>query len=207
MISPSDWVLIGCTIALAVIALFGPYLNDFWKRKSLAPKLKIVFQKEYPYISEPAGDSIYFICFGVINKGNSKAKNCEAMIEEFSYKNEDGNFIEDNKNFPAQLGWVADKRYSPIDILPKAVKFFYTFCINKSNEPNKLDKLELEIGTEPIVSFASSLLRVPLNYLKIKIVIYSENAKKCEQYFEIESPGINREKKEDSLQELQIKLL
>lgn len=50
MISPSDWVLIGCTSTLGVIALFGPYYNEWLKRKSLAPKLKIIFHKESPYL-------------------------------------------------------------------------------------------------------------------------------------------------------------
>lgn len=202
MISPSDWVLIGCTIILGVIALFGPYLNDFWKRKSLAPKLKIIFHKKSPYIVEP-DEHIYLLCFEVKNEGNSKAKNCEVIIEEFCFKNEEGNIIEDSKNFPAKLGWVTNERYSPIDILPKAGKFFNLFYIYKFSEPNKLG---LEIYTEPAVRFASDLLRIPLNYLKIKIVIYSENADKCKQYIEIKSPGIRRNSKEQILQELQITL-
>jgi len=205
MISPSDWVLIGCTITLAIVALTAPYLNDLWKRKSLAPKLKIVFHKESPYIVEP-DEHIYLICFEVKNEGNSKAKNCEVIIEEFYYKNEEGNSIEDNKNFPAKLGWVTHSRYSPIDILPKAGNFFNIFYIYKCDEPKYPDKLKLEIYTEPVVRFASSLLRVPLNYLKIKIVIYSENAEKCEQYIEIKSPGIMRENKEQILQEMKITL-
>ena len=49
-------------------------------------------------------------------------------------------------------------------------------------------------------------ISVPLNYLKIKIVIYCENAEKCEQYIEIKSPGIKRDNKEKILQEIQITL-
>ena len=44
--TPSDWVLMCSTLILATIALFGPYINELWKRKSLAPKLKIRFYKE-----------------------------------------------------------------------------------------------------------------------------------------------------------------
>jgi len=81
MISPSNWVLIVCTLILAIIALFGPYINELWKRKKFAPKLKMIFQKEYPYVVEPAGENLYSICFGVKNDGNLKAINCEAIIE------------------------------------------------------------------------------------------------------------------------------
>ncbi|MGB2783269.1 MAG: hypothetical protein WBC45_04930 [Atribacterota bacterium] len=213
MISPSDWVLIGSTITLGAIALFGPYLNDFWKRKSLAPKLKIVFQKEYPYIGEPERDYLYDICFGVKNEGNSEAKNCEVIIEEFYFKNKKGDLIENNRDFPAQLRYtIGPKNYlGPVDILPKANKFFHIFYIAISTQAIQLgqqEELIFFMNMERIVpSSKGDEISVLLNYLKIKIVIYSENAKKCEQYIEIESPGIKREKKEDSLQELQIKLL
>jgi hypothetical protein len=43
MISPFNWVLIVCTLILAIIALFGPYINELWKRKKFAPKLKMIF--------------------------------------------------------------------------------------------------------------------------------------------------------------------
>ena len=209
MISPSDWIFIICTLILAIIALFGPYINEIWKRKKFAPKLKIAFQKEYPYIAEPAGDNLYSICFGVKNEGNSKAKNCEVIMEEFYFKNKEGDLIENNKNFPAKLAWAGDTNYdySPIDILPKADKFIHIFYIGISSEIEYQDKLFFSLNMERIVPFSGTRIEVPLNYIKIKIVIYSENAKKCEQYIEIESLGIKREKKEDCLQELQIKLL
>lgn len=205
MISPSDWVFIVCTLILATIALFGPYINELWKRKRFAPKLKIIFYKKRPYIVLPSPECIYLFCFEVKNEGNSKAKNCEVIIEEFCYKSEKGNLIKDIINFPAKLKWTVSS-YSPIDILPKTGKFFNIFSINESNEIRYRNKLRLTIHTEPIVGYALSTMIVPLNYLKIKIVIYSENAEKCEQYIEIKSPGIMREKKEQILQEMQITL-
>ena len=212
MISPSDWVLIGSTITLGAIALFGPYLNDFCKRKSLAPKLKIVFKKEYPYIGEPARDYLYDICFGVKNEGNSVAKNCEAIIEEFYFKNKKGDLIENNRDFPAQLRYtVGPKHYlGHVDIFPKANKFFHIFYIATSTQAIQLgqqEELIFFMNMERIVpSSKGDEISVPLNYLKIKIVIYSENAKKCEQYIEIKSPGIKRDNKEQILQEMQITL-
>ena len=212
MISPSDWVLIGCTIILGAIALFGPYLNDFWKRKSLAPKLKIVFQKECPYIGKTGdGDISFDIFFRVKNEGNSKAKNCKIVVEEFHFKNEQGDLIENNRDFPAALLCIVgyEDIQGPVDILPKASEFFNVFSIVTSTEatkPKYQEKLLFSMSIERIAPYSKSGILVPLNYLKIKIVIYSENAKKCEQYIEIKSPGIKRDNKEQILQEMQITL-
>ena len=205
----SDWVYVLCTLCLAIVALVAPYLNDLWRRKSLAPKLKIVFQKESPYIGEPKGDNLYSICFAVKNEGNSKAKNCEVTIEEFCFKNEQGDLIENNRDFPAVLLWMIrsnDSPIGPIDILPKTNRFFPIFSIATSTNPEYQEKLLFSMNVERIVLFSKSRILVPLNYLKIKMVIYSENAKKCEQYIEIKSPGIKREKKEQNLQEMQLTL-
>lgn len=205
-------------MTLAVIALFGPYINELLKRKKFAPELKITFQKESPYVGGSVAGTVritnyYDICFGVKNEGNSEAKNCEVIIEEFYFKNKKGDLIENNRDFPAQLRYtIGPKNYlGPVDILPKANKFFHIFYIGTSTQAIKLgqqEELLFFMNMERIVpSSKGDEISVLLNYLKIKIVIYSENAKKCEQYIEIESPGIKREKKEDSLQELQIKLL
>jgi len=212
MISPSDWVLICSTLILATIALFGPYINESWKRKSLAPKLKIMFKKKYPYMGETSGDNLYDICFGVKNEGNSKAENCEVIIEEFYFKNKKGDLIENNRDFPAELRYkIGPNDYlGPIDILPKANKYFHIFYIatsTKAIKPGHQEELLFIMNMERIVpSSKGDKISVPLNYLKIKIVIYSENAKKCEHYVEIKSPGIKRENKEQILQEMQVKL-
>ena len=209
MISPSDWVLIGCTITLASMAIFGPYINEFWKRKSLAPKLKIIFNNESRYIQHPSNENIYYcLCFQVKNDGVSTAKDCEIIIEEFSYTNEKGNLIKDNKNFPAKLEWIygGDRSCSSIDILPKTGYFFSMCSIASVGDPNYKNKIILTISTERILMFASGSINFPLKYLKMKIVIYSENAKKYEQYIEIESPGIWKESKEQIFKEMKITL-
>ena len=59
---------------------------------------------------------------------------------------------------------------------------------------------------QDVLPYSPGMIREPLNHLKIKIVLYSENAKKCEQYIEIESPGIRRDSKEQILQEMKITL-
>lgn len=208
MISSSDWVYIICTFCIIVTALTAPYLNDLWKRKSLAPKLKIIFFKEFPYITHPPNESIFLLCFEVKNYGVSAAKDCEVIIEEFFHRNEEGNLIKDNRNFPAKLGWVfaGNDVYSPIDILPKTGNFFKMCSITGSNEPKYQNKIILTTSTERMLRFASSSIQISLKYLKMKIVVYSENAEKCEQYVEIESPGIWKKSKDQIFQDMKIKL-
>lgn len=60
----------------------------------------------------------------------------------------------------------------------------------------------------PLIEYSQSAryLKVPFTYLKIKIAIYSENAKKCVQQIEINSPGIWRKDIKQILQEIQITL-
>jgi hypothetical protein len=199
MISPSDWVLIYSTLTLAIIALFGPYINEIWKRKSLAPKLKIGFHKESSYIILSLQKDSFSIFFEVNNRGNSEAKNCTAIIEEFCFKNEDGNYVKMD-TFPAKLT-ASD---SPINILPKASNFFELLHIFK----NGPDKMNSEIYIEPLVNYNQRKLnlKVPFICLKIKIVIHSENAKKCVQQIEVNSPGIWREDIKQILQEIKITL-
>ena len=208
MVSTSDWVLIVYIFILVTIALFGLYTNELRKRKKFVPKLKIDFKKEYPYIVKPAGDNFYSINFGVVNEGNSKAINCEAIIEEFHFENKKGNLIKDNNIFPALLAWAAGLNYdySPTDILPKAVKFIHIFYIATSANSEFQGKLIFSIKMGRVVPLSKSRILLAFNNIKIKIVIYSGNAKKCEQYIEINVPGIKRDNKKQNLQELQIKL-
>jgi len=199
MISPYNLeYFIGIAI-LAITALTAPYLNDLWKRKSLAPKLKIIFHKESYYITL-ASPNKYLFFFEVKNEGNSKAKNCEAIIEELYFKDETGNLIEQKINIPAKLLAPA----IPFDILPKASSFSQIFSIVRDVQ----NKIDLNLRIEPLVTYHEKqiVLTIPLNYLKIKIVTYSENAKKCAQQIEINSPGIWRNDIKQIIQEMQITL-
>jgi len=185
---------------LAITALTAPYLNDLLKRNSLAPKLKIIFHKESSYI-RLYDNYAYDLFFEVKNEGNSKAKNCEVIIEELCYKDQMGNLIESKFYIPAKL----IRENLPFDILPKASNFLKIFRIVR-NEQNKID---LKLYIAPLVRYdeREKILTIPLSsYLKIKIVTYSENAKKCVQQIEISSPGIWRKDIIQILQELQITL-
>jgi len=200
MISPYNLeYFIGIAI-LAITALTAPYLNDLWKRKSLAPKLKIKFYRESAFIVLSKQEDSFSIFFEVKNSGNSEVKNCTSIIEEFYYEDEGRNFIKNDKYFPAKLLTSED---SPIiNILPKASHFFELFFIYKKDQ----NKIKSRINIVPLIEYSQSAkyLEVPFTYLKIKIVIYSENAKKCMQQIEINSPGIWRKDIKQILQEMQI---
>jgi len=197
MISPYGWEYYIGIVILAITALTAPYLNDLLKRNSLAPKLKIIFHKESSYI-RLYDNYAYDLFFEVKNEGNSKAKNCEVIIEELCYKDKMGNLIESKFYIPAKL----TREDLPFDILPKASNFLKIFRIVR-NDQNKID---LKLYIEPLVRYdeREKMLTIPLSYLKIKIVTYSENAKKCVQQIEISSPGIWRKDIIQILQEIKI---
>ena len=111
-----------------------------------------------------------------------------------------GDLIEPKLYIPAKL----IREYLPFDILPKANHFLKIFSIFR-NDQNKID---LKFYIEPLVPCdeIEKMLTMPLSYLKIKIVTYSENAKKCVQQIEISSPGIWRKDIIQILQELQVTL-
>ena len=89
--SNSDWVLVGTTLFLGTVALFVPYLAEVLKRKFFAPKLIISYKHQPPfykktYFSVRGQDKkfpVYFFNFQVENIGQSQARYCEAIIEEF----------------------------------------------------------------------------------------------------------------------------
>lgn len=200
MISSSDWIYIICTFCIIATALTAPYLNDLWKRKSLAPKLKIIFYRESAFIVSFDREDSFSIFFEVKNSGNSEVKNCISIIEEFCYEAEDRNFIKNDKYFPAKL--LPSENLPIINILPKTSHFFKLFIFYK-NDQNKIGS---RIEMVPLIEYTPSAeyLEVPFTHLKIKIAIYSENAKKCVQQIEINSPGIWREDIKQILQEIQI---
>jgi len=103
------------------------------------------------------------------------------------------------------LRWI-NSDYLQTDILPKAGRFFRLFRTYISNSSDEKDMLFFEMSLDDQVPYSMGMIREPLNHLKIKIVLYSENSKKIEQYIEIKSPGIIGKDKEQILQNMQITL-
>lgn len=87
----SDWVLIGTSFFLGVVALFVPYLAELIKRRLFAPSLKIAFAQDAPACHrvfwQTASDltlhePVYFFRFQITNQGKSQARLVEAILEE-----------------------------------------------------------------------------------------------------------------------------
>ena len=103
----SDWVLIGTTLLLAAVAIWG----DKIKQILYPPKIKVTFDEISPYchktfyrslpvpntevdINEP----VFFFRFKVENVGSAKIKNCEAKLDQI--------WVYDSAGKPNKLhGW------------------------------------------------------------------------------------------------------
>lgn len=89
-----DWAQFGATILLGVIALlvalFGPYIGDRFKKQRLAPRLHIEFSNSAPYchrtkqsFQNPYEEfDAYYFTFSIQNQGESQARSCEVVLEE-----------------------------------------------------------------------------------------------------------------------------
>ncbi len=90
----SDWAQFGATLFLGFIALlvaiFGPYIGDTFKKWRLAPRLHIECKNKPPYchrtklaFQEPSEEFYtYYFNFTVENHGKSQARSCEVVLEE-----------------------------------------------------------------------------------------------------------------------------
>jgi hypothetical protein len=97
----SDWILVGTTLFLGAVAIFGPTVTDWIKERLYAPKLVVKFDQDSDvsvriatYIRgqafieesgqgriEKLNEKTYYIRFLVCNLGKSKLKGCEVVLE------------------------------------------------------------------------------------------------------------------------------
>ena len=94
----SDWVLIGTTLFLGAIAIWG----DRIKQWLYPPKMTVSFEEVSPYChktyyrSDPLdplnaiNEPVFFFRFKVENTGSSKLKNCEAKLDQIWIYNSAG---------------------------------------------------------------------------------------------------------------------
>lgn len=233
----SDWVLIWSTMVLAGTALIAPHVYDFIKRKLYAPKLEIEFSHEPPYsrktdrkVPKEGGQTIivadtfpevlpvYCCRFRVHNKGKSQAKFCEAILEEIWIADSAGKFHKDLNFSPVNLNWVGFKGQLYININPdrrifcdighvSSPEYQKYFEFSRYALMSEEDQQKLKFFFDLLIYyFAQRDSLVPGNY-KIKVVIYSENAPKCEKIFQITWSGEWKDKEEEMFRELVIKSL
>ena len=129
----SDIILIVTTLILGIIAIFTPWISEKMKRKFFGPSLSISFVEEPPYcimthrrkLTSEESTKIfraYYFRFLVENTGQSTLKNCEAMLEEIWFYDEDGT-PKKFRNFQnVNLYWVNPHK-SLIDIRPNRKHF------------------------------------------------------------------------------------
>lgn len=233
----SDWVLIVSTLILAGTALIAPHVYDLIKRKWFAPELEIEFSHEPPYSHKtirktpkeapqqivvagtlPEVFPVFYCRFGVHNKGKSQAKLCEVVLEELWIADSSETFHKDENFSPVNLNWVGFKGQPYININPdrrvfcdighlSSSEYQRYFEISRYASMNEEDQRKLKFFLDlHIYYFAQRDSFIPGNY-KIKVGIYSENAKKCEQTFQITWSGVWKDREEEMFRELVIKVL
>lgn len=224
MLQTSDWVMIGTALFLGFCALFVPFLAELIKRKLFAPQLSIEFSQTHPYChltKRGDGSLVYYFRFGVLNEGKSQARFCEAILEELWLADSSGKFIPDENFSPVNLTWVGQyeqrKEYlitkQFVDINPKRKIFCDIGHISSPDFQKRAEKSQfyLEKNSEELkfffdtsVKFFSQRDCVSPGRAKIKISIYSENAPKCEKYFQIVWSGNWKDREQDMFREIVI---
>jgi hypothetical protein len=186
-------------LPLAVIALF----QDEFKRWWLAPKLGIEFKLQPPYcLKTPTsnGDFAYYFRFRVKNIGMNQARLCECVAEDFWA-------LQDNKTWkkyetfqPINLSWSnAKSKDEFMDINPECPGWF---CDLVHIDHWNLQKLKIDFK-QP-VPFSQIDGIIPNSKCRIKVSIYSENAKPISKIFEISWSGAWRDRREEMFNEIAI---
>ena len=101
--SVADEVLIGSTLFLGIVAIFGPAYADRFKDWLMRPKLLLEFRQSPPDChltdallvmspSQKSKEPAFYFRFRVTNKGKTQARKCEALIESVSTADSSGNY-------------------------------------------------------------------------------------------------------------------
>ena len=223
MLTPTDWVLIGSTLFLGIIAIIAPYGAELLKRSFLAPKLLISFRQSPPICRLASRRSIstptsvvpsYEFHFQVKNRGKSQARQVEAVLEDI--------WIYDTSGKPSRIkDFVSVKlRYDNegtrfVDINPeRQILWNLGYILSSPQHPWIRNELLINApeGEEDGLRFFLDLLERPFEQPNcflpgiygIKVVIYSENAKPSEVNFKIVWSGNWKETEKEMFQEIVI---
>ena len=220
----SDWVHIIVALFLGACALSVPYLVELLKRKYFAPVFKIEFEHGYPYCHQTVYSNrqpVYYFRFRVVNTGESQAKSCEGVLEELWLADSAGRFIQEKNFSPVNLNWSGQFIETPTGRIPKQFidinQERRVFCdIGHINHPVVTEKSvfyleednkELKFLFDINPKFYSQRDCVSPGKAKIKVAIYSQNARKHEKYFSIAWSGRWKDREEDMFKEIVIEKL
>jgi hypothetical protein len=217
-IQTSEWVLIGTTLFLAIVAFLAPYIIERWKYKFYSAKLFFKFFHVPPYchITEMRGVGVslpvYYFRFKVVNNGKVQAEQCEAVLEKIWKENSAGEFKEFTGFSSVSLKWSGAKMEKYLTIQPGRESFCDIGRIHRpDNEPESVyksisekEKVQNKFFFElPERFYAQWDCLIPGKY-QIEVTIYSKNAKKISRKFKITWSGIWKDVEADMLNELVI---
>jgi hypothetical protein len=217
----SNWVLVGTTLFLGIIAILAPVVSEAVKRKVFAPIVTVTFDETSPIChktffnisSDPMVqrlEPVFYFRFKVENTGKSKLVQCEAVLEQL--------WIYNSAGIPQRLPGFNDINLrwsggSPIsvDLSPNRGKYcnvgHIASLIAQRREGYKID---LPGAHDDKLRFMFELLEYPNSQANclvpgkyaIKILLYSENAQTQELWFEIAWSGNWQEAETDMFREL-----
>ena len=222
----SNWILIGTTLFLGAIALIVPYLSELIKRRLFAPKLEIHFGESPPACHKtrfkgrkasghPIDEPVFYFRFQVVNEGKSQAKRCEAVIENLSIADAEGDFPKDTNYTPVNLIWGSS--YAEyIDINPRRSFFCDLLYVPSQRYQDLLGPHDTYVNPPESGDFNLGAIlnvkaafyvqpnRLPPGKYKIDVAVYSENAEEVRRSFLVNWTGKWQDREQDMFQELVI---
>lgn len=207
----SDGLIAGIiALLIAVFTTVAAFFQEPFNKWRSRPKLKFEFKLDSPFCHKTVGKGerpVYCFLFQITNSGKTVARNCEATIEEVSHKTDRENY-EKEKNFSSvNLVWsnrkCREKQYrniNPGQRIACDLGLIYEFS-NDENTDNQKFKFYL---FSPPLSQKDYLL--PGKH-KLKVSIYSENAKAVHASFIISWSGQWRDDEQEIFKECKIEML
>lgn len=194
------------TIGMAFIIVYIEIIKS-WIQK---PEIKIEFVDDDPYCrheKKKEGPGPYWCHFVVVNSGGSQADDCEAVLEkiwDLNGEKDHGKWPEREGWIPVNLKWSTEKffrRKYYKTIYPGGRKYFCDIGRVNKLEKNKIFAFELS------GSFISQDTSLKPDSYKIQISVYSKNAVKVTEKFEIDWRGGWRDTQPKMQERLKIKML
>jgi hypothetical protein len=197
----SNWVLIGTTLFLGIIAIWG----DQIKRLIFSPKIAVSFEETPPYCHKTSyrstsiglgevNEPVFFFRFRVDNIGASKLKNCEVKLDQLWIYNSAGKPQKFSGWNEVSLVWASGRR-SIIDLDPhrKGYCNIGHIASKRYQELHEQNFIDLPGSHEKQLRFFFELAEIPYSQpncllfgkYAIKLMIYAENAPPRELWFEI----------------------
>lgn len=209
----SNLIYIFGTLLLAIISLWGP----LFRKWLIAPKLQIRFTEEPPLChltSRVNGTDVYYFRFAVKNVGKSQAKLCEAVLEELWVENAAGKLVKEPNFSPVSLIWSVIRQQF-MHINPEREQFCDLGHLSDSafqNHPQSQEFLNSLPQDRNVMKFffdqqhllfSQKAYLVPGKY-RVKVSVYSENARKISIYFRVAWSGVWKSNEKDQFKELVI---